>query len=115
MSRPLTRSREHRMIAGVCGGLANYLNMDPTLVRVLAVAATVATGGIVGLVAYLVGALVIPEESVAGDPPLHDPASLGGTGSQRPVFPPAPTQQTRPAQQYEAAPEDPVHRGDDLR
>lgn len=65
--RKLTRSRDHRIVAGVCGGVANYLNMDATLIRVVFVALTIFTAGTVGLLAYLVGVLVIPEESLDPD------------------------------------------------
>lgn len=56
----LERSRDDRFIAGVCGGAAKYLNMDPSVVRVLTVVLCFFTG--VGVVVYLVAALVIPEE-----------------------------------------------------
>jgi phage shock protein PspC (stress-responsive transcriptional regulator) len=57
--RRLTRSRSDRMIAGVAGGLAEYLDVDPTLVRV-GFAASILFGGI-GILIYLVLALVAPE------------------------------------------------------
>ncbi|MDK1028864.1 MAG: PspC domain-containing protein [Anaerolineae bacterium] len=56
----LTRSTDNRMIAGVCAGLGEYLNMDPTVVRLLFVLGLFLTGpGI--LVAYLIMALIVPE------------------------------------------------------
>lgn len=55
----LYRSRTDRKIAGVCGGLAEYLNIDPTLVRQLVVFAVLFAG--TGVLAYIVCALVIPE------------------------------------------------------
>lgn len=61
--RTLERSRTDKVIGGVCGGLAKYLNMDPTLVRVLTVLVALFTG--VGVVAYIVALLVIPEEGSA--------------------------------------------------
>jgi phage shock protein PspC (stress-responsive transcriptional regulator) len=58
--KQLTRSTKTRMIAGVCGGLGEYANLDPTLVRLGAVLLFFLTGpGIV--VAYLIMALIIPE------------------------------------------------------
>jgi len=68
MERRLYRSRSDRMVAGVCGGLADYFDVDPTLVRVLAVLLTWATAGL-GIVAYIVLAVVVPEE-----PPGYAPA-----------------------------------------
>jgi phage shock protein PspC (stress-responsive transcriptional regulator) len=58
--KPLTRSINDRMIAGVCAGLGNYLNIDPTVVRLLFVLGFFLTGpGI--LVAYLIMAIIVPE------------------------------------------------------
>ena len=63
MSSPqkkLYRSRDNRMIAGICGGLGEYFNMDPTLIRLAVVFLTLWLGG--GLLLYLIGWFVIPEE-----------------------------------------------------
>ena len=61
--KPLTRSIANRMIAGVCAGLGEYLNIDPTVVRLLFVLGFFLTGpGI--LVAYLIMAIVVPEPAV---------------------------------------------------
>lgn len=58
--RRLYRSETDRMLFGVCGGLGDYLRIDPTIVRLLCVALFFLTGpGVV--VAYLVFALVVPE------------------------------------------------------
>lgn len=59
--RILLRSRSDRMFAGVCGGLAKYFNVDPSLVRIIWAVGTLATMG-TGILAYLVAALVLPEE-----------------------------------------------------
>ena len=59
--KTLTRSKSDRMIAGVCAGLADYLNIDPTVVRLLFVLGFFLAGpGIV--IAYLVMAIVTPEQ-----------------------------------------------------
>ncbi len=58
--RRLTRSRDERMISGVCGGLAEFLGMDTTLMRVLWVVATFISGGVT-LIAYPIFWLVMPE------------------------------------------------------
>ena len=55
----LYRSRTDRKIAGVCGGIAEYLNCDSTLIR-LAFAALILCAG-TGLLAYFLCALIIPE------------------------------------------------------
>ena len=62
-SNPLRRSRRHRMIAGVCGGLAEWLGWDPTLVRVLYVVVSIASVAFPGILAYVILWLVMP----AGD------------------------------------------------
>ena len=60
-AKRLYRSRQDCMIAGVCGGLAEYLDVDPSLVR-LVVILTVFLGG-VGLLLYFVAWLIVPENS----------------------------------------------------
>jgi phage shock protein C len=55
----LYRSRDDRIIMGVCGGIAKHYNMDPTLVRVLMFLVTLTVIGILG---YIIMGLVIPEE-----------------------------------------------------
>lgn len=58
-SGKLTRSPYNRKLAGVCGGLAEYFGIDPTLVRIGYVAATLFFG--TGVLLYLILALVMPE------------------------------------------------------
>ncbi|GAA2098100.1 hypothetical protein GCM10009841_10880 [Microlunatus panaciterrae] len=65
----LERSKTNKVLGGVCGGVAKYLNMDPTLVRVLTVVLSLFTG--VPIIAYIVALFVIPEEGSA--PPPHYP------------------------------------------
>ncbi len=65
MERTLYRSRSDRMVAGVCGGLAEYLAVDPTLVRVGVVLLGVLTQGVV-LAAYIIMAILVPEEPLGG-------------------------------------------------
>ena len=57
MNRKLYRSNTNRMICGVCGGIGEYLNVDPTLVRLIW--ALVACSG-AGVVAYLLAAVISP-------------------------------------------------------
>ena len=60
--KQLTRSTTNRMIAGVCAGIGTYSNVDPTVVRLAALLLFFLTGpGIV--VAYLIMALIVPEEA----------------------------------------------------
>lgn len=60
--RKLTRSRDDRKIAGVCGGIADYFGWDPTLVRVLYVVISVASVGFPGMAVYLLLWVLMPNE-----------------------------------------------------
>ena len=59
MKKKLYRSTENRVIAGVCGGIAEYFDIDPTLVRLAWVLFCVLCGS--GLLAYIIAAIIIPE------------------------------------------------------
>ncbi|HIZ33339.1 MAG TPA: PspC domain-containing protein [Candidatus Bacteroides merdigallinarum] len=58
----LTRPRQDRKMAGVCAGLANYLGLDPTVVRVIYAILSLCTAIVTGLIVYLILMLVIPED-----------------------------------------------------
>jgi phage shock protein C len=60
--RRLERSIRDRRVGGVCGGFAEYLNTDPTLIRLLFIVTTILTGFVMGLVAYLVCWVVMPQQ-----------------------------------------------------
>jgi phage shock protein PspC (stress-responsive transcriptional regulator) len=66
----LLRTLDERMIGGVCGGLAKYLNLDPSLVRLGFVILTLLSGFIIGIVTYIVMMIVVPEESSVANRPL---------------------------------------------
>ena len=57
----LMRSRRNRMIAGVCGGLAEWLGWDPTLVRVLYVVVSVVSAAFPGILVYVILWVLMPE------------------------------------------------------
>ncbi len=61
MEKRLYRSRDDRMLCGVCGGLAKYFGIDPVIVRVVAVLLAFANGA--GILAYIILAIVVPLES----------------------------------------------------
>jgi phage shock protein C len=61
--RKLTRSRDNRWLAGVCGGLARYFNVDPVIFRILFVLLAL-TGA--GIPIYLITWLIIPAEGESG-------------------------------------------------
>ena len=60
MAKKLYRSRTDRKLWGVCGGLAKYFDIDPIIIRVIAVASILVTGA--GIIAYLIMAIVVPLE-----------------------------------------------------
>jgi phage shock protein C len=60
-TRPLHRSSANRMIAGVLGGLAEYFDIDPTLMRVGYVIVSIVSAAFPGILVYLVLWMVIPE------------------------------------------------------
>lgn len=60
MSNRLYRSKTERKVAGVCGGIAEYFNVDPTIIRLAWLIAVFCAGG--GLLAYLIALIVIPEK-----------------------------------------------------
>lgn len=78
-ARRLYRTRDERVIAGVCGGIARYFNIDPVLVRVGAVALAFLGGA--GLLAYLAAVLLIPKEGEGGRPPEAPSRGLVITGA----------------------------------
>ncbi len=65
MMKRLHRSRRERMLAGVCGGLAGYFSVDPTIIRLGWALTTIFTGVFPGAFAYLLCWLIIPEEPAA--------------------------------------------------
>ena len=58
--KQLFRSRTNRRIAGVCGGIGEYFGIDPTLVRLLWLL-SIFMGGL-GIIAYLIAWIIMPEE-----------------------------------------------------
>ncbi|HEY9292916.1 MAG TPA: PspC domain-containing protein, partial [Microlunatus sp.] len=74
--RRLQRSRNDRWIGGVCGGLAEFLNMDATLVRVLVVVLAVVTAAFPVALVYLAMMLLVPEA------PPGPPSSIGPRNRQ---------------------------------
>lgn len=58
---PLHRSRDHRIIAGVCGGIAEWLGWSATLVRVLFVLVSILSAAFPGIIVYIVLWILMPE------------------------------------------------------
>lgn len=59
----LFRSRTNRVFAGVCGGLGDYFNVDPVVLRLAWVLVTFFTGIVPGVASYLIAVIIIPLES----------------------------------------------------
>ncbi len=62
--RRLKRSNREKMLCGVCGGLAEYLNVDPTIVRILYVLVSVLSVAFPGIIVYLLFCLIVPKSEV---------------------------------------------------
>lgn len=62
MEKKLYKSETNKMLAGVCGGIAEYFNIDPTLVR-LGWVVFCALGGS-GLLAYIIMAIIMPSRTI---------------------------------------------------
>ena len=60
MSKQLTKSTYDKKIAGVCGGIAEYFNLDPTTVRVGYVLLSVLSAAFPGIIVYIVLAMIMP-------------------------------------------------------
>ena len=60
MEKKLYRNNSNKMLCGVCSGIAEYFNIDATLVRLGVVFLSLAAGG--GLIAYIIAAIIIPEK-----------------------------------------------------
>jgi phage shock protein PspC (stress-responsive transcriptional regulator) len=72
--RRLLRSRDDRVIAGVCSGLARYFNIDPLIVRIAAVALAFVGGA--GLIAYIAAWFLVPADDGTGRPAGDGPSRL---------------------------------------
>jgi phage shock protein C len=60
----LKRSNKQRMIAGVCGGLAEYFQVDPTLVRIIYVAVSILSVAFPGILVYIILWIIIPRSEI---------------------------------------------------
>lgn len=62
MEKKLYRSEKNKMIAGVCGGIGEYFNIDPTLIRLAWAILSLPTMFFGGIVIYIAAAIIIPNE-----------------------------------------------------
>ena len=77
--RRLYRSRTDRVLAGICGGLADYFGTDPAIVRLGVVILAILTGIVPFLVLYIVAAIVIPEGTAGAT--VQRPARVASGGA----------------------------------
>ena len=61
----LFRSRTNKVFAGVCGGLGEYMNVDPVVIRLMWLLLVIATGFVPGVVVYVISIFLIPLEETA--------------------------------------------------
>jgi len=61
MEKRLRKSMEDKKICGVCGGIGTYFNIDPTVIRLIWVLFTIGGAG-TGLLAYIIAAVIMPED-----------------------------------------------------
>lgn len=79
--KKLYRSKNDRNICGVCGGIAEYFNIDSTLVRIIWVIVSIFSASVPGLLIYIICALIIPEEPDSFDTTAQY-NETDGTGSE---------------------------------
>ena len=60
MKKRLYKSSTEKKVCGVCGGIANYFDVDPTVIRLIWVIFTLVGGS--GLIAYIIAAIIMPDE-----------------------------------------------------
>jgi len=63
-NKKLYRSKKDRMIRGICGGLAEYMNFDSTVLRLVWAIIVVFTGVVPGVLVYIIALAIVPEEPV---------------------------------------------------
>lgn len=68
-SKRLYRSKTNRVFAGVCGGLGDYLQVDPVMLRLIWVIITLISGFFPGVLAYIIAVMIVPLE---GEVKIHE-------------------------------------------
>lgn len=63
-TKRLYRSEKNKVIAGILGGLGEYANIDPVLLRLVWVLIVIFTGFVPGLIAYFLAIIIVPKKSV---------------------------------------------------
>lgn len=68
MNKKLYRSIANKKLSGVCGGIAEYFNLDPTIIRILWVVLTLFSAAFPGVLAYIICALIMPQQNQIENP-----------------------------------------------
>jgi phage shock protein C len=79
----LYRSKNNKIVFGVCGGIGEYFNVDPTIIRLLFVLVMLMNFGVSflgSIIVYIIAWLIVPEEGTSGDE--RAPASVKGDAGQ---------------------------------
>ena len=73
-NKKLYKSTNNKMLSGVCAGFADFIGIDPTIVRVIYALASFFTGGFPGVIIYIMLAIIIPEDNgmIDTDATTHD-------------------------------------------
>ena len=80
LEKKLYKSNKNKMIDGVCGGIGEYCNIDPTIIRLVFVALCIFAGG--GLLAYIVALIVIPRAPEGYDPKTFEAEATVSSDSE---------------------------------
>ncbi len=83
MERRLYRSRKNKMIAGVCGGVAEYLNIDPAIVRLIMALLVFADG--LGIILYILALIIIPQNPEQSPGGVEQTEAAVHTEAQNPI------------------------------
>lgn len=73
-NKKLYRSSNNKMLSGVCAGFADFIGIDPTIVRVIYALVSLFTGGFPGVIIYIMLSIIIPEDNgmIDTDATTHD-------------------------------------------
>jgi phage shock protein C len=81
MKNQLYRSEKNKVIAGVCGGIAEHLDVDPVLVRLVYILLTFGTGLGPGLIVYVIAWMIIPAQATAPTKPVTPPPAANDSSA----------------------------------
>lgn len=86
MKKKLYRNTKNKMVSGVCSGIADYLNIDPTIIRLIWAIITAFTAFFAGIILYVIFAIVIPEEPEVYDYSDYEQQNNQSTTYYEPPF-----------------------------